>query len=572
MSFLKSVKNAVRSLFGAAPKKEGPKTITIREVSEAGGPKKESGAKSTPKKSGVPKKERPTGPAAKPGAPKDKPEGRNDKNQPRKPAKKTEEAAADAPAEQPKKQSPKKKPEAKAERPPRERKRPELDTPLIEDFVPEPWDVVGNAPAEMEGKTRFVDLGLEPSLLHAIHDIGFQYATDIQAQILPHSLKGLDVTGKAQTGTGKTAAFLLTILQHLITKRPAKQRKTGAPRALIMAPTRELVMQIKKDADELGRYCNARILAIFGGMDYEKQREALEDDYVDIVMATPGRILDYYKQKVVRLDRVEILVLDEADRMLDMGFLPDMRRIIDATPHKNERQTMLFSATLPQQIARLASLWTNSPIQVEIEPEQVTSADVEQLAYIISKEDKFTLLFNILTEMNISRAMIFANRKDQVRKLTELLTACDFTCGMLTGDVTQAKRIKTLENLRTGKINILVATDVAGRGIHVDGIEAVFNYTLPEDPDDYVHRIGRTGRAGAKGMSISFASEDDSYMLPSIEEHIKEPLKYIVPDDSLIAPIPEKFEIKMKNIKRSKRGPDKRGPKPGGDKRKPRKR
>lgn len=426
------------------------------------------------------------------------------------------------------------------------------NAPLIEDFVAEEWDAEASRPEAVEGKTCFAELDLNTALLRAVNNIGFQYCTDIQAQILPHSLKGADVTGKAQTGTGKTATFLLTILQHLITHKPAKNRKEGAPRALIMAPTRELVMQIEKDARELSSHTTARILSIFGGMDYEKQKSALENDYVDIVIATPGRILDYYKQKVISLDRVEVLVLDEADRMLDMGFLPDMRRIIDATPPKSNRQTMLFSATFPQEIARLAAMWQNSPISVEIEPEHITNADVEQLAYIVSNSDKYTLLYNLLVDMKITRAIIFSNRKDQVRRLTDKLKACDFLCGMLTGDVSQTRRIKTLENFRTGKINLLVATDVAGRGIHVDNIEAVFNYTLPTDPDDYVHRIGRTGRAGAKGISISFASEEDSYMLPEIEEHIKLPLKYITPDEALMAQLPEKFDLKMKNLKRSK--------------------
>jgi ATP-dependent RNA helicase RhlB len=459
-----------------------------------------------------------------------------------------------------KKTSPKEPPfRAKSETPPKSYKKPRVrpDSPFIEDFVPEEW--APEVPPLKEGKSRFIDLGILSPLLRATNTIGFQYATDIQSQILPHSLKGVDVTGRAQTGTGKTAAFLLTIYQHMMKNRPAKQRLEGAPRALIMAPTRELVLQIKKDADELGQFCNPRTLAIFGGIDYESQQNAL-DDYVDIVMATPGRLLDYYKQRSIRLDRVEILVLDEADRMLDMGFLPDIRRIIDATPPKSERQTMLFSATLPQEILRLASMWTNTPIQVEIEPEQVTSADVEQLAYIVGGEEKLNFLINLLLDMNLTRGIIFANRKDQVGRLAEQLTVCGFSCGMLTGDVNQSKRIKTLENLRNGKINILVATDVAGRGIHVEGIEAVFNFTLPLDAEDYVHRIGRTGRAGAKGKSICFATEDDAYMLPAIEAYINQPLKYIVPEDSLLAPIPEKFQIMLKNLKRKRKPPEKRKP------------
>jgi len=424
--------------------------------------------------------------------------------------------------------------------------------PLIEDFVPEPWDYTSFLPPARDGKKRFHEFSLSPCILRGIHEIGFHYCTDIQAEILPHSVIGLDVTGRAQTGTGKTAAFLLTILEHLLNKKPLKQRKCGAPRALIMAPTRELVMQIEKDAAALAKYCGACVLSIFGGIDYEKQRDALEGCYVDIMIATPGRMLDYYKQKFIRLDRVEILVLDEADRMLDMGFLPDMRRIIDAVPPKNERQTMLFSATLTPEIAQLASMWTNNPVKVEIEPEQVTPADIEQLAYIVTEDEKFALLNNLLKKFNIRRAIIFANRRDQVRKLTECLEACDFACGMLTGDVSQARRIKTLERLKNGKINILIATDVAGRGIHVEGVEAVFNYTLPDDPDDYVHRIGRTGRAGAKGRSISFASEEDAYVLPQIEAYIREPLKYVTPDEELFAPIPEEYDIRLKEMKRKR--------------------
>jgi ATP-dependent RNA helicase RhlB len=419
---------------------------------------------------------------------------------------------------------------------------------LIENIKPEPYEEI--LPPPKEGYFRFKELGIAPALLRAVNDIGFQYATEIQQRILPHSLKGLDVTGKAQTGTGKTAAFLLTIFQRLSSEKPLKPRTLSSPRALVMAPTRELVLQIKKDADELGKYLNPRVIAIFGGIDYEKQQKTLAG-YLDLIIATPGRILDYFKQGLVKFNRVEILVLDEADRMLDMGFLPDMRRIINATTDKNDgRQTMLFSATLSQEIVRLARAWTKDPITVEVEPEQVTSAAIKQLTYIISEEEKLKLLINMLTEMKVSRAIIFANRRDQVHKLYEQLTACDFSCGMLTGDVNQAKRIKTLENFRAGKINILVATDVAGRGIHVEGIETVFNYTLPSDPDDYVHRIGRTGRAGAKGMSVCFATEEDAYMLPSIEEYIKEPLNYITPDESLIADIPEIFQKRLKNLKR----------------------
>ena len=519
MGFIKSVISAVRSLL--SPSDEGQK-IVIKELR---------------------KEKRGTNPAQV-----HEKSGGKDKNASRI----NEVAQKKANIKEKAKPAAKDKAPRKHEKPAKRETKRSSDAPLIEDFIHEAWDASTFAPEKEEGKTRFIDLNLPNAILRGINDIGFQYCTDIQAQILPHSLKGTDVSGKAQTGTGKTAAFLITIIEHLMKKRPAKSRKEGAPRALVMAPTRELVMQIEKDARELAKYCGARILAIFGGIDYEKQKNALEDDYVDIVIATPGRMLDYYKQKVIRLDHVEILVLDEADRMLDMGFLPDMRRIIDATPSKYDRQTMLFSATLPPEIIRLAAMWTNNPISVEIEPEQVTSADVDLLAYIVSEDDKFALLYNLLHELKVSRAIIFANRKEQVRKLTERLKICNFSCDMLTGDVTQARRIKTLENLRAGKIDLLIATDVAGRGIHVESIDVVFNYTLPNDPDDYVHRIGRTGRAGAKGISISFASEEDSYVLPQIEEHIKDSLKYITPDETLLAPVPEKYSTEIKNLKRKK--------------------
>lgn len=474
---------------------------------------------------------------------------------------KEKKVRAAKPEPRPKPAAPKHKKEKQyKERPPK--KEVLIDeSALIENFPPDEWEP--EIPEAAEGKVRFSDMDLPVALLHGIHDVGFSYCTDIQSEILPHSLKGLDVTGKAQTGTGKTAAFLLTILSHLINTKPAKARKIGAPRALVMAPTRELVMQIDKDAKELAKYCGAEILAVFGGMDYEKQRNILQSGHVDIVIATPGRILDYYKQKIINLNNVEILVLDEADRMLDMGFLPDMRRIIDAVPSKSSRQTMLFSATLVPEILRLASMWTNDPVKIEIEPDQITSADVEQIAYIVSKEDKFNLLYNMLTNENITRAIIFANRRDEVRTLTSRLDACGFSCGMLTGDVSQVRRIKTLEKLRDGSINVLIATDVAGRGIHVEGVEVVINYNLPEDPDDYVHRIGRTGRAGSKGKSVAFATEEDSYVLPNIEAHIREQLNYVVPEEELLVPIPEEFMNKVKSLrseKRSKGGRPRKAP------------
>jgi ATP-dependent RNA helicase RhlB len=393
-----------------------------------------------------------------------------------------------------------------------------------------PWDASRFLVPKVEGKTRFHDLDLPSEIMHAISDLGFSYCTPIQAQILPATLAGKDASGKAQTGTGKTAAFLTTIFTRLLRTAPPGKRRNGSPRALILAPTRELVLQIVADARELTQYCNVITVAVLGGMDYQKQQRQITEQQVDIVVATPGRLLDFKRQQYVHLDQVEILVIDEADRMLDMGFIPDVRQIVHSTPNKDKRQTLLFSATLTPQVISLASQWTTNPVTVEIEPEQVVTETVEQLVYLVSSREKFPLLYNIITRQNLERVMIFCNRKDETRHLAEKLGRYDIQCAILSGDVPQHTRTKTLENFRAGKIRVLVATDVAGRGIHVDGVSHVINYTLPHDPEDYVHRIGRTGRAGALGTSVSFADESDSFQLPDIEEFIGAKLPCIQPD------------------------------------------
>lgn len=386
----------------------------------------------------------------------------------------------------------------------------------------------------VEGKTRFHDLNLSYSLMHGIADANFQYCTPIQAETLPHSLQGKDIIGQAQTGTGKTAAFMITIIQRLHRNRLQGKRPSGTPRALVLAPTRELVIQIIKDTHILTKYLHLKVAQAFGGTDYRKQQSQL-NDLVDILVATPGRLLDFQKHNILDLSKVEILVLDEADRMLDMGFLPDVRQIVRATPFKEKRQTLLFSATFPDEIRRAAEGWTIEPIKVSIEPEQVAAQTVEQLVYIITNDQKYRLLYNLIVKQKLQRVLIFANRRDETRFLTERLRKDHIQCAMLSGDVAQDKRIKTLESFRNGKIRVLVATDVAGRGLHIDAISHVINFTLPDDPEDYVHRIGRTGRAGASGISISFATEDDAFHIPEIEALIGQKLQCIQPDANLLA-------------------------------------
>jgi ATP-dependent RNA helicase RhlB len=335
--------------------------------------------------------------------------------------------------------------------------------------------------------------------------------------VLPHTLQGHDAIGKAQTGTGKTAAFLVTIFNDQLVHPPEGERFVGEPRALVIAPTRELVMQIAADAVELGRHTGLKVCTLIGGMDYQKQLNHLQREIVDLVVATPGRLIDFMGRRDVYLDRVEILVLDEGDRMLDMGFIPQVKRIVRATPEKSHRQTLLFSATFSEDMINLSQQWTFNPVRVEIEPEHIATDSVDQKVYLVSSEQRYRVLNNLLRTQEASSVIIFANRRDQVRKLHERLRKSGVSCGILSGEVPQNKRTRTLEQFKQGELKVLVATDVAGRGIHVEGVSHVINYNLPEDPEDYVHRIGRTGRAGATGISISFASEDDAFLLPDIE-------------------------------------------------------
>jgi len=387
------------------------------------------------------------------------------------------------------------------------------------------WTLEQFKVAPKEEFSRFHDLDLPLPLMHAIADLGFEYCSPIQAQALPHTLDGFDVVGKAQTGTGKTAAFLVTAINDLLRNPLEGERFLAEPRVVVIAPTRELVLQIAKDAVDLTRHTNLNVQALIGGMDYQAQLKKMQRNVVDIVAATPGRLIDFLTRGDISLGTVDVLVLDEADRMLDMGFIPQVRRIVRATPPKENRQTLLFSATFNYDVNTMIDSWMVDPVRIEIEPESVAADSVDQRIYMVSSDEKFGILKNIVNDASASSIIVFANRRDQTRKLFEKLKAAGIRCGILSGEIPQQKRSKTLELFKTGKIKVLVATDVAGRGIHIDDISHVVNYNLPEDPEDYVHRIGRTGRAGAKGVSISLACEDDAFMLPAIEELLGQKLK-----------------------------------------------
>lgn len=466
---------------------------------------------------------------------------------------------------------------SQAHRPPRANSRKETPRRETESRtkkrapVPSDWDISSFKVAKVPNKTRFHDFDIPLPLMHAIADLGFEYASPIQAQSLPYALNGDDLVGKAQTGTGKTAAFLIGIIDELLNNPIEGERFAGEARALIIAPTRELVIQIADDAKLLTKYTDLTVHTLVGGMDYGKQQQRLHREFVDILVATPGRLIDFTGNRDCYLDHVEILVLDEADRMLDMGFIPQVRRIIRQTPQKSQRQTMLFSATFTEDVLSLAEQWTIDPVRIEIEPESVATDTVTQHVYLVSTEEKYTLLYNLIKHEDADTVIVFANRRDECRDLHEQLLAHGFKAGLLSGEVAQNKRVKTLDDFKAGRIEVLVATDVAGRGIHIDGISHVVNFTLPEEPEDYVHRIGRTGRAGRHGTSISFACEDDAMRLMPIGDLLGAQLKCEQPPEELLAPTPALLPA----AKRSRgprpstggrsSGPRNRGPSAGGN-------
>jgi ATP-dependent RNA helicase RhlB len=375
----------------------------------------------------------------------------------------------------------------------------------------------------------FNEFALPEALMKGIAEAGFSTCTPIQEHTLPISLTGKDVAGQAQTGTGKTAAFLITLFTRLLTNTSATGKH---PRALILAPTRELVVQIEQDAQLLGRHCGLTIQAIYGGVDYMKQRDALRDG-ADVIIGTPGRLIDYLKQKVYSLKEIEMLIIDEADRMFDMGFIADLRFILRRLPPFDQRQNLMFSATLNQRVMELAYEFMNSPEKVSVTPEKMTADNVEQVIYHASRKEKFPLLLGLLRRDGMERTMIFINTKREGEYLHDRLNANGFPCRLISGDVEQKKRLRILEDFKEGKLPILIATDVASRGLHIDGVSHVVNYDLPQDCEDYVHRIGRTARAGAEGKAISLADEDGALYLEAIEEYIKAKIPTVWAEDEL---------------------------------------
>ncbi|GGY73424.1 hypothetical protein GCM10011613_18180 [Cellvibrio zantedeschiae] len=429
-----------------------------------------------------------------------------------------------------------KKPRNKSDRPAQTNQRPARKAAPVKH---EPWDPASFVVEEVAGKTRFQDLDLAPEIMHAVADLGFSYCSPIQAQSLPHALQGKDVVGKAQTGTGKTAAFLTAIIDDLLKNPIAEKRYAGEARALIIAPTRELVIQIAEDAKLLCKYTDLKIHTLVGGMDYVKQQRHLHEDLVDILVATPGRLLDFCGNKDVYLDQLEVLVIDEADRMLDMGFIPQVRQIVRQAPKREDRQTLFFSATFTDDVRNLVEQWTYKPVTIDIQPENVANSTVEQHVYLVSTEEKYTLLYNLIQQEHAESMIVFANRRDECRDLQEKLVRHGVNAGLLSGEITQNKRVSTLDAFKNGDMKVLVATDVAGRGIHISDISHVVNFTLPEEPEDYVHRIGRTGRAGKSGTSISFACEDDAFRLEPIEKLLGKEIKCEQPPEYLLLTPPD---------------------------------
>jgi ATP-dependent RNA helicase RhlB len=419
---------------------------------------------------------------------------------------------------------------------------------------------------------KFTELDLPEEVLKGIAAVGFTDLTPVQEESIPHALSGKDVAAQAQTGTGKTAAFLIALFTRLL----RSGKPTGrSPRALVMAPTRELVVQICEDARGLGAFCPLKVQPIFGGLDYEKQRQALRDG-VDIIVATPGRLIDYAKQRVFSFEQIEAVVIDEADRMFDMGFIKDLRYILRKLPTFEHRQTMLFSATLSPRVMELAYEFMDLAERVRIEPEQVTAEKVEQILYHAGRREKFPLLLGLLKkEEAADRVLIFVNTKKEAEYLTERLQDNDLKAAVISGDIPQNKRMRLLKEFKEGRLTFLVATDVASRGLHIDGVSHVINYDLPQDAADYVHRIGRTARAGAFGKAISFADEDLVFHLPEIEEYIGRKIPSAFPEEDDFcrdykrsaprkkAPVPERRAPEGKRTRTRRPPRHKGGPKPG---------
>jgi len=383
---------------------------------------------------------------------------------------------------------------------------------------------------------RFRDLPIVEPLLQGIHDSGLTHCTPIQAEVLPHTLAGESVIGQARTGSGKTACFLVSVIQYLLQRPPLPHHRPGQPRALILTPTRELAIQVHRDAESLGRHCELRFALAYGGADYEKQRRRLQAG-CDVVIATPGRLIDYQKQKAVDLRAVQAVVLDEADRMFDLGFIKDIRYLLRRLPEASQRLNLLFSATISLRVQELAYEHMDAPRLIQAEAEPVSVAHVRQTLYYPAKADKPALLVGLLRRLQPTRAIVFVNTKRGADFLERLLQANDVPAAQISGDVPQKKRQRLIQRFEAGEFPVLVATDVAARGLHIPQVSHVFNYDLPQDPEDYVHRVGRTARAGAEGDAISFACEETVYSLPDIESYIGGKIPVQPLEDELLAPI-----------------------------------
>lgn len=365
-------------------------------------------------------------------------------------------------------------------------------------------------------QTRFSNLELSDSILRGLTEAGFTHCTPIQDRSLPLSLRDKDIAGQAQTGTGKTATFLLAAFQRLINDESETIKN---PRAIILAPTRELAIQIHKDALLLGKYLELKFALIYGGTDYKKQMDRIKSS-VDIIIGTPGRIIDFYRQGMFTLDFVQVMVLDEADRMFDLGFIKDIRFLLRKMPPPDKRLNMLFSATLSYKVTELAYEHMNQPVLIKIETGQIASNAIRQSAYCPANEQKIPLLLGVLKKYAPQRSIIFVNTKRCAEQLNDYLNANGFVTAVLSGDVPQEKRQKLLSDFQENKIKLMIATDVAARGLHIPDVSHVINYDLPQEVEDYVHRIGRTARFGASGEAVSFICEEYAYSMPDIEDYI----------------------------------------------------
>ena len=396
-------------------------------------------------------------------------------------------------------------------------------------------------------ETPYSSFSLPAELMQGIEDAGFSMCTPIQAETLPVALQGRDVAGQAQTGTGKTAAFLVAVYYHLLTHKSDSRRKPNQPRALILAPTRELAIQIHHDALAIGKHTGLRLGLAYGGTGYEQQRDDISAG-VDILVGTPGRLIDYFKQHVFDLKMIQALVLDEADRMFDLGFIKDIRYLMRRCPPPEERLGLLFSATLSHRVQELAYEHMNNPVHIDIEPEKVTADRVRQVLYHTANEEKIPLLVGILNHVDPHRSIVFVNTKRNAERVWSYLEGNGFKCAVLSGDVPQTKRQRLLREFQSGELPVLIATDVAARGLHIPDVSHVFNYDLPQDAEDYVHRIGRTARIGKDGDAVSFACENFVYSLPEIEAYIGHKIPVEPVPDGYVADI--KPPVKIKRVPR----------------------